>query len=319
MTWHLVPSPAHGKVIGCKWVYKLKLKADGSIDRYKACLVAKVRCPNEFLHGDLTEEVFIMQPLGTHSESISQLILSLGHHFAIKDLGPLHYFLGIEVHRSASGLHLSQHKYITNILARTSMTDSKPFHSPMASGYSLSLYDGTPLEDGTAYRSVVGALQYCTLIRPDISFTMNKVDQFMHSPSDVHWQAVKHILHYLKGTSHYGLSIQATPDYNLTCFTNVNYASSLDDHQSPSSYFVFMGSNIISWYSTKQKVVSRSTAESEYRAVANGATKLSWIGSLLRELNIATNSIPYLYFGNISANYMIANPIFQWSNKAHQD
>ncbi|RVX07246.1 Retrovirus-related Pol polyprotein from transposon RE1 [Vitis vinifera] len=354
MTWHLVPSPAHGKVIGCKWVYKLKLKADGSIDRYKACLVAK-DVQNEFLHGDLTEEVFIMQPLGffhlefpnhvcklekalyclkqspcawftklshalsqwgftsslansslfiyksgsiflvvliyvddiivtgTHSESISQLILSLGHHFAIKDLGPLHYFLGIEVHRSASGLHLSQHKYITNILARTSMTDSKPFHSPMASGYSLSFMMGLLLKMA------------------------------------LHTEAVKHILHYLKGTSHYGLSIQATPDYNLTCFTNVNYASSLDDHQSPSSYFVFMGSNIISWSSTKQKVVSRSTAESEYRAVANGATKLSWIGSLLRELNIATNSIPYLYFGNISANYMIANPIFQWSNKAHQD
>ncbi|KAL6346439.1 hypothetical protein AAG906_033235 [Vitis piasezkii] len=234
MTWHLVPSPAHGKVIGCKWVYKLKLKADGSIDRYKACLVAK----------------------GTHSESISQLILSLGHHFAIKDLGPLHYFLGIEVHRSASGLHLSQHKYITNILARTSMTDSKP--------------------------RPIYAFSFCSLA------------------------GCKTHLHYLKGTSHYGLSIQATPDYNLTCFTNVNYASSLDDHQSTSSYFVFMGSNIISWSSTKLKVVSRSTAESEYRAVAN-------------ELNIATNSIPYLYFGNISANYMIANPIFQWSNKAHQD
>ncbi|WJZ97522.1 hypothetical protein VitviT2T_016121 [Vitis vinifera] len=199
--------------------------------------------------------------IGTHSKSISKLILSLGHHFAIKDLGSHQYFLGIEVHHSASGLHLSQHKYITNLLARTSMTDSKSFHSPMAFGSAFSIHDETLLEDGTAYRSVVRALQYCTLTRPDIFFIVNKVYQFMHSPSDIHWQAVKHILHYLKETSHYGLSIQATPNYNLTCFTNVDHASSSDDHQNTSSYFVFMGSNIILWSSTKQKVVSCSTTD----------------------------------------------------------
>ena len=133
--------------------------------------------------------------------------------------------------------------------------------------------------------------------------------------SKTYRQAVKHILHYLKGTSHYGLSIQATPNYNLTCFTNVDHASSPDDHQSTSNYFVFMGSNIISWSSTKQKVVSRSTAESKYRAVANGAAELSLIGSLLRELNIATNFISCLYYDNISANYMIANPVFHGPTK----
>ena len=71
----------------------------------------------------------------THSDSISQLILSLGHHFAIKDLGPLHYFLGIEVHCFASSLHLNQHKYITDLLTYTSITNSKSFHSLMVSNY----------------------------------------------------------------------------------------------------------------------------------------------------------------------------------------
>ena len=92
------------------------------------------------------------------------------------------------MHRSAFGLHLSQHKYITNLLARTSMTDSKSFHSPMAFGSAFSIHDETLLEDGTAYRSVVRALQYCTLTRLDIFFIVNKVYQFMHSPSDIHWQ-----------------------------------------------------------------------------------------------------------------------------------
>ena len=87
------------------------------------------------------------------------------------------------MHRSAFDLHLSQHKYITNLLARTSMTDSKPFSSS-----DFSIHDETPLENGTTYRSVVRALQYCTLTRPDIFFIVNKVYQFMHSPSDIHWQ-----------------------------------------------------------------------------------------------------------------------------------
>ena len=132
--------------------------------------------------------------------------------------------------------------------------------------------------------------------------------------SKTYRQAVKHILHYLKETSHYGLSIQATPNYNLTCFTNVDHASSPDDHQSTSNYFVFMGSNIISWSSTKQKVVSRSTAESKYRAVANGAAELSWIGSLLRELNIA----PTLFLASTMTTLvptMTANPVFHGRTK----
>ncbi|KAL6330894.1 hypothetical protein AAG906_009322 [Vitis piasezkii] len=188
---------------------------DGCIDRYKARLVAKGYHQTDGL--DFFETFSpVVKPV-----TIRVLVLSLGHHFAIKDLRPLHYFLVIKVHRSTSGLHLSQHKYITDLLACTSMTDSKSVHSPMASGSALSIHDGTPLEDGTTYRSVVGALQYCTLTRPNISFVVNKVCQFMHSPSNVHWQAIKRILHYLKGTSHYGLSIQATPVYNLTCFSYI--------------------------------------------------------------------------------------------------
>ena len=101
----------------------------------------------------------------------------------------------------------------------------------------------------------------------------------MHSPSDVHWQAIKHILRYLQGTSHHDLSIQVTLDYNLTCFTNLNYTSILHDRQSINNYCVFMGSNLISWSFTKQKIVSHSIVEFEYRTVANGIVELSWIGS----------------------------------------
>lgn len=106
---------------------------------------------------------------------------------------------------------------------------------------------GTPLVDGTDYRIIVGALQYFILTQPDIAYAVNKVCQFMHTPTDVHWQAVKRILRYLSGTSHLGLSVQPYLDYNLVCYTNADWTSSPDDRRSISAYCIFLGANLISW------------------------------------------------------------------------
>ena len=122
------------------------------------------------------------------------------HQFSLKDLGLLHYFLGLEVHRTPTSIHLSQAKYIIDLLARVAMLDAKPCPSPMSSNTNLSLHDGVALENGSDYQSFVGALQYCNMTRPDIAFAVNIVCQFMHHPSDFHWQA----LWYLKDTSHFG-------------------------------------------------------------------------------------------------------------------
>ncbi|KAL5821817.1 hypothetical protein ACOSQ3_023699 [Xanthoceras sorbifolium] len=104
-------------------------------------------------------------------------MLQLNKAFALKDLGDLHYFLDIKVQPIAIGLHLSQHKYIGDLLQRTGMLIVKPFPSPMvtATGHSLSAYKGCLLSNATEYRSVVGALQYATITRPDISYSLNRV------------------------------------------------------------------------------------------------------------------------------------------------
>lgn len=102
----------------------------------------------------------------------------------MKDLGPLHYFLGLEAN---GDLSLSQTKYIVDLLHRTKFADVKLVSTPSQTGKKLSLYDGEPLSDLTEYRSVVGALQYLTLTRPDMSFAVNQVCQFMHQPTTVHW------------------------------------------------------------------------------------------------------------------------------------
>ena len=142
---------------------------------------------------------------GSSSQAITHLIQNLSSEFAVKDLGPISFFLGIEASRTSSGLFLSQRQYIYNILQRTNMVEAKPVSSPMSSSQQLSLFDGAPCADPSQYRSVVGALQYLSLTRPDISYSVNKVCQFMHKPTEIHWSAVKRILRYLKFSIDFGL------------------------------------------------------------------------------------------------------------------
>ena len=121
------------------------------------------------------------------SVAIAQLLLSLQVDFAVKDLGSLKYFLGVEVIPTTNGVLLSQQRYIKDILTRTKMLEAKPVTTPMASSISLSAYEGEPFSDHTLFRSTVGALQYLSITRPDIAFFVNKLSQFMHKPTLTHW------------------------------------------------------------------------------------------------------------------------------------
>uniref|UniRef100_A0A803NL56 Reverse transcriptase Ty1/copia-type domain-containing protein n=1 Tax=Cannabis sativa TaxID=3483 RepID=A0A803NL56_CANSA len=386
-TWILVPPPSGFKVIGCKWVYRIKLNADGSVERYKARLVAKgfhqtqgldyhetfspvvklnsirlvlslavsfnwivkqLDIQNAFLHGDLTETVYMTQPegfvdpdhphhvckltksdfavivlliyvadiivAGSSSSAIADLLTYLNTRFTVKDLEPLHFFLGVQVHRSTTDFHLSQTKNIWDLLTKTGLLDTKPVTTPMALT-SLSLYDGEPLTDGTSYCSLVGALQYCTLTRPDISFTVNKLCQFLHAPTTIHYQSVKRVLWYLNGTTHLGILLQPDITSELHCFTDADWASCPDDHRSTSAYCIYFGLNLISWSSAKYKVVSRSSTKSKYRALTNGASEVSWLQSLLRELGFPLAVPPTMHCDNISTLHLASNPVLHARTK----
>ena len=117
------------------------------------------------------------------------LLRDLKKDFALKDLGDAHYFLGIEVKKVFDGILITQEKYTSDIIKRAGMTSCKPSSTPMSTSEKLLVQEGEVLgdEDATRYRSIVGALQYLTLTRPDISFSVNKVCQFLHSPTTAHW------------------------------------------------------------------------------------------------------------------------------------
>jgi histone deacetylase 1/2 len=135
------------------------------------------------------------------------LIASLGKDFAVKDLGTLHYFLGLEVATHGSGLLMTQKKYSLDILRRAGMLKCKPTATPMSSTEKITAVDGTLLtsDEATEYRSIVGGLQYLTITRPDISYAVNRVCQYLHTPRDTHWAAVKRILRYVQSTLSFGL------------------------------------------------------------------------------------------------------------------
>jgi hypothetical protein len=156
--------------------------------------------------------------------AISALLRDLSGDFALKDLGDLHFFLGIEVQKTSNGLILSQEKYATDLLSRVGMTNCTTCPTPLSSTDKLSLTDGAPLgaEDSTRYRSIVGALQYLTLTRPDLCFAVNKICQFLHAPTTTHWTAAKRILRYVQGTLKVGLTFQKSPSTLLSAFSDAD-------------------------------------------------------------------------------------------------
>lgn len=190
----------------------------------------------------------------------------------------------------------------------------KPINTPLAANTQLSQEGSSTFSDPTLYRSVVGALQYLTFTRPDISVAVNKVCQFMHSPTDAHWIAVKRILRYLKQTINYGLHLGRPSAINLQAFSDADWAGCPDNRRSTSGYCIFIGGNLVSWSARKQKTVSRSSTEAEYRSLATATTEIIWIQSLLSELGFLTPT-PTLWCDNLGATYLTANPIFHARTK----
>lgn len=138
------------------------------------------------------------------------------------------------------------------------MLDSKGFNTPMSPGDKLKKDSGAAFDNPSLYRSIVGSLQYVLLTRPDIAYTVNKLSQFLAHPTISHWQACKRVLRYLQSTSHFGIQFFNSGSVTLTAFSDADWAADPDDRKSTGGYCVFLGSNIISWSSKKQTIISRS-------------------------------------------------------------
>ena len=247
--------------------------------------------------------------LASTATLLRHIINRLQDAFAVKDMGLVRYFLGINVRRTSAGFFLSQASYAEDLLERAGMANCKPVAMPVDTKSKASSTDGKLIDDVTSYWSVAGALQYLTITRPDIAYAVQQVCLHMHAPRDVHQTMLKRVLRYVKGTTTLGIQLRSAPTAMITAYSDADWAGCPDTRRSTSGFCVFLDNSLISWSSKRQTTVSRSSAEAEYRAIANAVSECSWLRHLLAELLVKVPSATVAFCDNISSVYMSRNPV----------
>ena len=422
--WELAELPKGKKTVGSKWVYKVKTGADGSVERYKARLVAQgytqkygtdyneTFCPvvrleslralialsvqfglqlhqvdvtTAFLNGELEEEVYMQQPkgfirkgeehlvcklkksiyglkqsprcwntaldeqlkemgfvqstsdpciyadeggdsffigvyvddivlAGSNLERIRNVKEILSQKFDIKDMGKLHYFLGIEVlqKQKTGDIWIGQSNYTENLLKKCNMQDSKPVSTPAdASQKLVNAADGEECVKQQQYQSIVGSLLYLSVSsRPDITYSVSTLAKFSSQPNKQHWTALKRVLRYLKGTVHYGITYTRKSSKECVGYSDADWAGDLDDRKSTSGYLFQVSGGAVTWRSKKQSCVALSTAEAEYMALSSAAQEAVWLRQLMAELGQPPETATTIFEDNQSPIAMTKNPQF---------
>ncbi|KAG5244884.1 Retrovirus-related polyprotein from transposon [Salix suchowensis] len=191
-----------------------------------------------------------------------------------QDLGDLKYFLGIEVSSSKNGIFVSQRKYALEVVEDAGMAGAAPINTPMEQGLKLS-DKGPLLKNANQYRRLVGRLIYLTVSRPDIMYAVHVLSRFMHQPRKLHMEAALRVVRYLKGAPGRGLFFSSKNDLRLRAYCDSDWAGCPLTRRSTTGYCVFLGPSLISWRSKRQKTVSLSSAEAEYRAMTGACCELT--------------------------------------------
>lgn len=238
---------------------------------------------------------------------LQSIITKLQTEFPMSDSGKLHHFLGVKAEFINGGIFLSQKAYTEDIIKRAGMIDCKPCSTPVDLQSKLSLEDGDLIPDATQYRRLAGALQYLTFTRPDISYAVHQICLYMHAPRVPHLNALKRIIRYLQGTKSLGQQLRKSNITDLVAYSDADWGGCPDTRRSTSGYCLYLGSNLVSWSAKRQPSVSRSSAEAEYKGVANTVAELCWIRNLLLDLGCPITKAALVYCDNISSVYLSQN------------
>ncbi|WVZ59946.1 hypothetical protein U9M48_010027 [Paspalum notatum var. saurae] len=236
--------------------------------------------------------------------------------FQMSDLGPLSFYLGIEVHQDDSGITLRQTAYAKRIVELAGLTDCNPALTPMEERLKLSRDSTAEEVDATQYRRLVGSLRYLVHTRPDLAFSVVYVSRFMQRPTTEHQQAVKRIIRYVAGTLDHGLYYPRCPgEAHLVGYSDSDHDGDIDTSKSTSGILFFLGKCLVSWQSVKQQVVALSSCEAEYIAASTASTQALWLARLLGDLLGRDTDAVELRVDSKSALALAKNPVFHERSK----
>jgi hypothetical protein len=235
--------------------------------------------------------------------------------FEMKNLGLMHYFLGLEVWQSPDRIFLNQGKYAVEILKRFDMLKCKSMNTPMETKLKLLVDTSSELIDDTLYKQIIGLLMYLTNTKPNIYFFMNTLSQFLVEPRHVHLVVAKYVMRYLKGTLDCGLSYDGDRDFTLSGYTDSNWVGSVSDRKSTSRSCFSVGSAMISWQSRKQSSIALSATEAEYIVACSTNCEAIWLRKLLTDLFDLEMEATTILCDNQSCIKMTENHVFHDKSK----
>lgn len=252
---------------------------------------------------------------GNNTAGIQSLKSHLHRIFSIKDLGKLHYFLGLEVTHLSDGIALTQKKFTKELLRDCGITEFQKVVTPLPLHLKLHNNSSPLYNNRTEYRCLVGKLNFRTHTRPDLAFTVQALSQYMQNPNEAHYQALQHTLHYIANTSGQGIILNGYDQLSLHAYSDSDWGACMDTRKSVTGYFILLGNSPVNWKSKKQQTVSKSSAEAEYRAMAAVASEITWLVCLLEELGVKNLQPVTLECDNQSALQIAKNPVLHQRTK----
>jgi hypothetical protein len=273
-------------------------------------------------HMVITISVDDMAITSQYLKHIEHFKNQLRERFEISDLGELTWLLGLKVERDrrARTITLSQGAYADTIVERFRLEDAKDVHTPMDTGAVLSV-DQSPMAStelegmkNVPYQRAIGSLMYAaTSTRPDITFSVSILSQFMRNPARIHWEATKHVIRYLKATKNLGLTL-STSTNSLEAYIDADWASQPHRH-SISGYVVLLHGSPIAWSARKQSLIALSTAEAEYIALTSAAREVLYLQLLIGELYEPVKTPILIHCDNQGAIALASNNKFHGRTK----